>query len=447
MSENNLSDRRLERKKRRKRSRLIAFIVTIVLLAAIGVGAFLGITALTVYMADKKNAEVVEVTPEPTAEPTPEVVVEEVEPTPEVVVEEEPTPTPEEISKEDLLDELVEGIIADMTLEDKVAGLFIVTPEKLTGQGGVTKAGDGTKTALEQYPVGGIIYAKGNIKSADQFKEMLDNTNSYAKYPLFIAVEEEGGKESGIASALKLEGIASAKELGAGDSTGVYNAYNQMGTYLYENGINLTFAPNADVLADENNKFIGDRSFGTDANTVADMVVMANNGLKDAGVTACIKHFPGQGYADGDAHNTMASTDNSMEHMKISELVPFEKAIANDVSMIMIGHFAAPELTGDNMPCSMSKEVITDLLRVEMGYNGVIISDAMNVPVISEYYTSDEIAIKAIKAGSDMILMPEDFKLAHEAVVNAVNEGTIDEQRINDSLKRIYKIKYASAVE
>lgn len=446
MSEKKNDDRRIERKKRRKRSRMLAFIATIIVLAVMGVGAFLGITAFTVYLADKSNEKVVEatpeVTPEVTLEVTPEIIVEEITPTPEEI-----EPDQEPVSEDELLDEMIDSIIAEMTLEDKVAGLFIVTPEQLTGQGNVTKAGEGTKTTLEQYPVGGIIYSKENIKSEADFKDMLDNTNSWAKYPLFIAAREEGGDASGIAKALGIDAISSAEELKSQDITSVYSAYNQMGIYLSEHGFNLTFAPNADVLDGVNNKYIGSKSFGDDTNTVTEMALNAYSGLKDAGVTGCFLHFPGQGYVDGDPATGKADTDNVLDHMRVKELVPFKNAVDNGVSMIMVGNFTASGITEENLPCSMSKEIITDILRKEMQYDGVVITDAMNSTAISEYYASDEVAYKAVKAGADMILMPEDFKLAHEAIVNAVKEGNIDENRINDSLKRIYRIKYASVVE
>ena len=128
------------------------------------------------------------------------------------------------------------------------------------------------------------------------------------------------------------------------------------------------------------------------------------------------------------------------------EFVPFVAGIDVNVDMIMVGHISAPELSGDNTPCSLSKAVVTDILRDELEYDGVVITDALNMSAVSEYYGADEASIKALKAGCDMILMPEDFELAYQGVVEAVKDGTIDENRINDSLKRVYRIKYKDSV-
>ena len=138
--------------------------------------------------------------------------------------------------------------------------------------------------------------------------------------------------------------------------------------------------------------------------------------------------------------------DKSLEELKQTELVPFISAIENGANMIMVGHISLPQVVGDNTPATMSKEVISDLLRSELGFNGVVITDAMNMGAITEYYASDEAAIRALKAGADMVLMPEDFETAYKGVIDAVKDGTISEDRINDSLKRVYRIKYADSV-
>ena len=184
------------------------------------------------------------------------------------------------------------------------------------------------------------------------------------------------------------------------------------------------------------------RSFGEEPANVANMVSNAIGGLKEAGVYTCAKNFPGMGYVKGDPATTIVSTERTKAEMEESELVPFKAAIDAGTDMIMVGHFSAPALTEDNLPCSISKAVMTELLRNEMGFDGVIITDAMNVASISQYYGADEVAIKAFKAGADMVLMPENLSLAIDGVVEAVNDGTIDERRIDDSLARVYKVKY-----
>ena len=368
----------------------------------------------------------------------------------EVIVEEATDVETAVLEKNDdakVLDEVVEAIISEMTLEEKVAGLFVVTPEGITGVDTAIQAGDGTKTALEKYPVGGLIYFKKNIQSEEQIKKMIENSVSYNKYPMFIAVDEEGGKVARLADALTLENIGPMAEIGStGDSNKAYEAMKTVGTYLTSYGFNLNFAPVADVLTNEDNASIGDRSFSSDPSVVAGMVTSAMNGLEEVGVTACVKHFPGLGDASEDTHNGLAVIDKSLDELKQTELVPFISAIENGANMIMVGHMSLPQVVGNNTPATMSKEVISDLLRSELGFNGVVITDAMNMGAITEYYGADEAAIRAFKAGADMVLMPEDFKLAYEGVIEAVKDGTISEERINNSLKRVFRIKYADSV-
>lgn len=346
-----------------------------------------------------------------------------------------------------VLDEVVDAVISEMTLEEKVAGLFVVTPESITGVNTAVQAGEGTKSALEKYPVGGLVYFKKNIQSEEQIKEMVEKSISYCKYPMFIAVDEEGGEVARLAEGLKLENVGKMADIGStGDTNKAYEAMKTVGSYMTNYGFNLNFAPMADVLTNKDNVSIGDRSFGSDANIVAGMVTAAMDGLEESGVTACVKHFPGLGDAAEDTHNGLVVIDKSLDELKQTELVPFISAIENGANMIMVGHMALPQIVGDNTPATMSKEVISELLRSELGFNGVVITDAMNMAAITEYYGADEAAIRAFRAGADMVLMPENFETAYNGVIEAVKEGTISEERINNSLKRVFRIKYADSV-
>jgi len=326
--------------------------------------------------------------------------------------------------------------------------LFIISPEQLTGVDRAVKAGDGTKEALEKFPVGGLVYFKQNIQSKEQITEMLANTVSMSKYPIFLAVDEEGDSVARVADTLKLDKVDSAAEIGAaGDSNNAYETYKKIGSYLCEYGFNLNFAPVADVLTNPDNDTLAKRSFGEDAEVVSSMVAASVKGLEETGVTACMKHFPGQGNADGDTHDGLTATDRTLEEIRATELQPFAAGMEAGAQMIMVGHIAVPSITEDNTPASLSKKVITDILREEMGYNGVVITDALNMSSITEYYDPAQAAIMALKAGADMILMPEDFETAYEGVLAAVQDGTISEARINDSLKRVYRIKYKSTID
>ena len=446
LSKEEKREQRRLRRIRNQRIALAALTGSVLILAAVIAG---GIFLVNKQADEKMQQEVEEQLAELEAE-TEDVIEETLGD--DVIIEEEATSNEEtEIAEKyndaKVLDEVVEAIISEMTLEEKVAGLFVVTPEGITGVDTALQAGDGTKTALEKYPVGGLIYFKKNIQSEDQIKKMVENSVSYAKYPMFIAVDEEGGVVARLADGLKLDNVGPMAEIGStGDTAKAYEAMKTVGTYMTSYGFNLNFAPVADVLTNAENSSIGDRSFGTEPTAVAGMVVSAMNGLEETGVTACVKHFPGLGDASEDTHNGLAVIDKSLDELKQNELIPFVEAIENGANMIMVGHMSLPQVVGDNTPATMSKEVISDLLRSELGFNGVVITDAMNMGAITEYYGADEAAIRAFKAGADMVLMPEDFKLAYEGVIEAVKDGTISEDRINNSLKRVFRIKYADSV-
>ena len=446
LSKEEKREQRRQRRIRNQRIALAGLLGSLLVLIAVVVTAFFVINKQAeIKMQQEFEEQLAQMEAEEaiTEEAVEDVLVEEVD---EEVADAE-TAVPETYDDAKVLDEVVEAIIAEMTLEEKVAGLFVVTPEGITGVDTAVQAGDGTKTALEKYPVGGLVYFKKNIQSEEQIKKMIENSVSYNKYPMFIAVDEEGGKVTRLADALKLDNIGPMAEIGStGDSNNAYEAMKTVGTYLTSHGFNLNFAPVADVLTNEDNESIGDRSFSSDPSVVAGMVTSAMNGLEEVGVTACVKHFPGLGDASEDTHNGLAVIDKSLDELKQTELVPFISAIENGANMIMVGHMSLPQVVGDNTPATMSKEVISDLLRSELGFNGVVITDAMNMGAITEYYGADEAAIRAFKAGADMVLMPEDFKLAYEGVIEAVKDGTISEERINNSLKRVFRIKYADSV-
>lgn len=360
------------------------------------------------------------------------------------VEEEEPVI---ELTDAQKLDQIVDAGIEVMPIEDKVAGLFIVTPEAITGVSTAVKAGDGTKTALAEYSVGGIIYFSKNIQSKDQLAEMIDNTKLYSKYPLFIAVDEEGGNVSRVAKAGIADVSSSPKALGdLGDPNGAYTTGTYIGSYLHELGFNLDFAPVADLSVAESNP-LGERSYGSDATKVSEFVNNMMLGLEEQKVTSCVKHFPGVGSSEQDTETGMAISDRTAEEFRTEEFPIFQAAIDAGANMIMMSHMSVPALTGDNTPCSLSEAVVTDILREELGFDGVIIADALDMGAIKEYYASDEAAIMALRAGCDMILMPENFEQAYKGVLEAVQNGTISEERINDSLRRIYRIKYADKIE
>jgi len=438
MEENNRSkdERREARRRRRLRNQIAAYITVILLILAAGAGVVFEVNKLT---ADRQTAEQ---EAQASQDALNQMLASE-----EVIRTPEPAPPEiEELTPEQKLDQIVDAGIEVMPLEAKVAGLFIVTPEAITGVSTALQAEDGTREALARYPVGGLIYFEKNIQSEEQITAMLDNTEMYMIYPLFLAIDEEGGSVARLAQAGVGTKVDDAKTIGAsGDTDNAYMAAQTIGSDLSRIGFNLDFAPVAD-LSNVENSAIGTRSYGADATAAAGFVSMAVTGLSEQGITTCLKHFPGIGGSTQDTHTGLASTSRTAEQFRAEEFTVFQAGIDAGADMIMIGHISAPELTGSNDPCTFSEAVVTDILRNEMGFKGVIITDAMNMKAVSDYYDSADAAIQALRAGCDMILMPEDFEMAYNGVLQAVNDGVISEERINDSLRRIYRIKYADKV-
>lgn len=446
-----MSDResnRESRRKRRVRNQIISYSVMVVILAAAAVGCTAGVRAAAGALQEQKAAK--EEARQAAAEASRAEESAQAEAAVAALLDEENTEeTTTEYTREDALNEMVEDTVAGMTLEQKVAGLFFLQPEQLTGVSQVVQAGDSTREALAKYPVGGLIYFKQNIQTEEQLTEMLSNTVSYSSFPLFLGVDEEGGRVARVADALKLENVGAMGDIGeTGDTQAAYAANQKISSYLASYGFNVDFAPVADVLTNADNSVIGDRSFSGDPNIAAQMVSSAVQGMQSTGLSACIKHFPGHGDTAGDSHTGAAETTRTKEEMEGTEFLPFKAGIEAGADMVMVGHISAPELNGgEKIPASLSENVITGILRNEWGYDGIVITDAMNMGAVTEYYESDVAAIMALKAGADMVMMPENFEMAYEGVLKAVQDGTISEERVNDSLKRIYRVKLRNRVE
>lgn len=345
--------------------------------------------------------------------------------------------------------EEIDAFLDKMTLEEKVAQLFIVLPEDLIESvDGVTEAADTTREAIERIPVGGFVYLSSNLRTEEQVKTMLGNVQAYSidriGVPAFLCVDEEGGMVARLSGTGKFDipAIEDMSEVGlSGDFTRARQIGLSMGEYLSELGFNVDFAPVADVLTNPDNAVVKFRSFGSDPQIVSEMCLQVMSGLEEQGVYAVYKHFPGHGMTAGDTHEGYAYSEKTLEEIKACELIPFQKGIDAGVSFIMVGHISLPAITGDHTPGSLSEFIITDLLRGQLGYDGIVITDAMNMGAIVRQYSSGDAAVKAIQAGADIILMPADFKEAYEGVIRAVENGVLSEERIDESLKRILYVK------
>ena len=429
----NQEERRQRRQKDTKSAVIVCVIVVLILLVLVAGGVFLVGRLLPKGGGQNEGTDGTELPGE------------------NVAVTEEVTEQPQTEVQTDPVEEQAAQLVSQMTLEDKIAQMFVITPNALTGYAsGVTAAGDTTKEAYQSRPVGGIVYMADNLTDPEQTTTMLSNMQEIARertgLPVFLCVDEEGGSVARIAGndAFGVTDVGNMSDIGAsGDVQNAYNAGSTIGSYLAALGFNVDFAPVADVLTNPDNQVIGQRSFGSDAQKVAGMVTSELQGLSAAGVYGTVKHFPGHGGTSGDSHDGAVSTDKTLEELMAEELVPFQSAVDGGVNFVMVGHISAPNVTGDNAPATLSKVMITDVLRGQMGYNGIVITDAMNMEAVAGFYNSDKAAVLAVTAGVDMILMPADYNTAYTGILNAVNDGTITEERINESVTRIVKAKLA----
>ncbi len=348
------------------------------------------------------------------------------------------------IVQENNTDDAVEELLKDMTLEEKVYQMLFVQPEDITKVGEVYSAGETTQKALEKYPVGGIIYFKPNFKDREQTIEMIKNTQSYSKIPLFISVDEEGGIVSRLGSnpAMGTTKHPSMAEIGGtNDPQKAYKVGQTLGKELDELGFNVDFAPVADVLIIKNNTEIGSRSFGYDADNVSLMVENVVKGLEENDVSATLKHFPGAGAVTGDSHEKPTESNRTIDEIRETELKPFKKGIDAGADFVMISHMVLMQATNEKLPCSLSEEVIEGMLKKELGFKGIVITDSLRMNAVSKIYTPALIGVMSVNAGVDMILMSEDFEATHTAIVEAVKNGEITEARIDESVRKILKLK------
>ena len=345
----------------------------------------------------------------------------------------------------------VEDKLTSMSLHEKVCQLFIITPEAATGFNLVTQTGDTSKQAYDEYPVCGYIYFSQNLETVDQTHEMLTNIRQYAEehngIPFFTGVDEEGGVVARCADKLGTTSFLPMYEYrDEGEETANNNAFT-IGFDISELGFNLDFAPVADTWSNSVNTVIGDRAYSTDYEEAATLVAAAVRGFNDSGVVCCLKHFPGHGDTAEDSHKSAAYLRKTLEESRNTDFLPFKSGIDAGAGMVMVGHLYLSDEDivneADKVPASLNSKVIDYELRQVMGYDGVVITDALNMGAISNYYTSGDAVKLSIKAGADIMLMPEDFKSAVAALEEAVESGEIPETRIDESVRRILTLKYS----
>ena len=393
-------------------------------------------------LSDEQQLQAVEEAPAPEkaapeappAEEVPEELPEELpEPTPQPEPQEPDAPKPD-------YTEQAQALLDTMTLEEKLWQLFIVTPQALSGED--LYATETTMTALTEKPVGGVVYFASNIQDREQTINLLYNTQSYSRIPLFLAVDEEGGQVSrvGANAAMGVTHLPAAATYGeGGDAEVLYHAGSALALQLKSLGFNLDFAPVADIITNPNNTEIGNRAYSNDPATAATMVSAMVRGLQDNGMASCLKHFPGHGSTQANSHEGQSESTRTLDELRTTEWIPFSEGIDAGAAFVMVGHQTNQNLSP--FPASLSP-VATGYLRTELGFDGLIITDSLQMGAIIYYYTSAQAAVMAIQAGADMLLMPNDLQTAYDGLVTALDEGALTERRIDESVLRILKTKF-----
>lgn len=408
------------------KTQILAYLILIIIIVLIVAAGYFGVKGIIHYLSsynERVNKVIEEAESSMAAELDSEPHIEEIQPNGIERNEDYMSPL-----DDDPLNTLIESLLSNMTVEDMIGGLFIVSPESITGVGTAVQAGEGTKAALAENPVGGLVYAPKNFNSPEQFTEMVKNTRGFARYPIFTVVGAECG-----AADYGLEATAKASELIDTDS--VAEAYGGIASRLASYGIDMNLAPVAEIVSGEGDDALRERAFGSDPSAAAPLVNAAVQAQQEAEVSAVLQKFPGN-----------AAGSKTLEELKNSEFVVYDMAIKNGVDCIMISHIKASGVTGDDTPSSLSSVMINDVLRNMLGFDGVVMTDYLDDSEIADSYSSAEAAVAAIQAGADLLLSPADYQEAYEGVLQAVTDGTISQERIHESIYRIYRVKYKNTL-
>lgn len=343
----------------------------------------------------------------------------------------------EVISEPKVIDPIIEQI-GKMTIDEKIGQMLIVGIEGYDLDGN-------SKSLIVKSKVGGVILFSNNVQGTSQLLNLLNSLkseNQHNKIPLFLSVDEEGGRVTRMP--VEFKKIPTNKAIGKINNEALSNKIGA--TIAYEIGafgFNMDFSPVLDINSNPNNPVIGDRSFGRDVNIVSRLGIQTMKGIQSANIIPVVKHFPGHGDTAVDSHLGLPSVNNDLERLESFELIPFEEAIKNNADAVMIAHILLPKIDSEN-PSSLSKIIITDILRNNLNFNGVIITDDMTMGAIVKNYNISEAAVKSVKAGTDIVLVCHGYDneiSVINALKNAVSEGEIVEQRIDESVYRILMLK------
>ena len=352
-------------------------------------------------------------------------------------------------SKEEAIEELAEKWYNSLTLEQKVAGLFITSPNDLTGVNTVV-AGNKTKAVLKSCPVGGFILNDTNFQYPNQVIKLTEGIKKIASElnipPLILCIDEEGGKVLRIGDNPKFPEKATEdmyslvkKAKQTKNEKLLYQTGAYIGSYLKKYGFTMDLAPVVDVWTNPQNIVIGDRAFSNNANDVSKYALDYANGLKDSGIGSVFKHFPGHGDTKEDSHTGKAFSYKTKAELYQLELLPYKKAITEGAEVIMVSHVTFPKI--DSKPASLSSKIVTDLLKKEMGYKNLIMTDSLGMQAATNGVGVNRVAVEALKAGNDILLVNANVKQMQASILSAIKSKEISEERINESIKKILRYK------
>ena len=334
--------------------------------------------------------------------------------------------------------------IRKMSLQEKVGQLVMVGIEGYTNDAHVEKM------ITEDY-VGGFVLLQQNVKDSQQMLALLNTlkqSNSLNQIPLFLSVDEEGGRVSRMpADFMKLP---SSQKIGQfNDSMLSYQLGKILGEELSMLGFNMNFAPVLDINSNPNNPIIGDRAFGANASVVTKLGIQTMKGLQSQNIISVVKHFPGHGDTSVDSHIGLPTVNHDIDRLNSFELQPFAEAINSGADAIMIAHILLPQIDPDQ-PATFSKTIINDILRIDLQFDGLVITDDMTMGAITENYDIGQAAVKSINAGSDIILVCHDYDkeaAVIDALLEAAKSGTITTKRLDESVYRILALKGKYALD
>ncbi|MHA0856110.1 beta-N-acetylhexosaminidase [Paenibacillus sp. CMAA1364] len=332
----------------------------------------------------------------------------------------------------------VEKLLSTMSIEEKIGQLVLV------GMDGTINNKD-SQTFIEEYHIGGFIFYKDNIESKEQALQLMNDlkqTNVVNKIPLWMSLDEEGGRVTRMPK--DFNKLPTNREIGKKNDVTLSNEIGQLlAKELKGFGLNMNFAPVLDIHSNPNNPVIGDRSFGSKIEVVSRLGIATMQGMESEGIVPVVKHFPGHGDTSVDSHIGLPVVNHSLDRLREFELKPFQDAINQEAEVVMIAHILMPQIDQDH-PASLSKIMISDILRDELGFTGVVMTDDMTMGAIVENYDLQQSSVQTILAGSNIVLVGHDVDKGIsviQALTEAVKNGKISEKLLNTRVKPILQLK------